>query len=272
MARKFVVTALVAAGLVTACATGSKVVIDDTQTGTDAGRESGTMLPPGPDGGGGQPDSGNADSGNPDTGTPDTCMKAAPSNVCGVDPQCDCGAGTCEVDHMKLDGTTSCVTAGTSGIGKACTATANQCAQGLTCVWGVCRPYCGSVGDGAACTEAGTGICRQLQDNTMKNIPNMLVCSTDCALDSATSCGGTSACIWDTSKTVTDCYPVPSGNTCSASQPFCAPGYVCYLPTSTTYACGLWCQVAKNNCTGGKTCTGFGTKIVVGGVEYGVCI
>ena len=45
------------------------------------------------------------------------CKKAAPSNVCGVSPQCGCGPSqTCEVDQNALDGISSCVAAGSKAI------------------------------------------------------------------------------------------------------------------------------------------------------------
>ena len=240
--------------------------IDDTiiTPGTDGGNGKDSSVLPGFDSGPGQDSGGN----NPDTGG-GNCTTSPPSNVCGVDPQCGCNSDTCEVDQMKLDGSSSCVTAGSVGLGKACTATANQCATGLTCVWGVCRPYCGSIGNGQACNKPGTGICRQLQNNSKQPIQNLLVCSVNCALNDATSCSGTSGCIFDGTNNVTECYPVGKSMTCSANQTNCAPGYEC-INVNNVYSCAKWCKVGGNDC-GNKTCTGFSMKVLVNNVEFGVC-
>ncbi len=255
----------VSIGAVIACAHAS--VIDDTTIiPTDGGtpiKDSGGKLP---DTSGNNPDTGGND---PDTGS-GNCSKSPPSNVCGVDPQCGCNSDTCEVDQVKLDGSSSCVTAGSNGIGKACTATTSQCATGLTCIWGVCRPYCGSIGDKGMCNQPGTGVCRQLTDNSMKAIPNLVVCSTNCALNDATSCGGKSGCIFDNANGVTDCYPVGSAMTCSKNQTNCAPGYECITLNMSTYSCAKWCKMGGNDC-GGKVCSGFMPKVLVNNVEFGVC-
>ncbi len=255
-------------GIVAACATGVVVAPDDTGTPPPSYKDAGTVLPgvdasnppPQPDASGPVPDS-----------SVSSCGKVAPSNVCGLDPQCDCQSGTCEVDRVKLDGTTSCVAAGGAGVGKACTATTGQCAQGLTCFWGVCRPYCNSVGAGGTCSTPGTGFCRQLNDANAKAIPNLLVCSTDCTLTDAKSCGGTSGCVFDTANNVTECYPVGVAKTCSKAQPNCAPGLLCASNSNNVYSCLPWCKVVGGSCALGKTCVSLNPAVKVSGVEFGVC-
>lgn len=252
-------------GWLAACATGVVTVDDTVLPGADAGGKKDSSVDPGNDSG----NPGNDSGGQPDTSV-DNCTKAPPSNVCGVDPQCGCNTGTCEVDQMKLDGSSACVTAGSLGIGKACTATANQCATGLTCIWGVCRPYCGSIGDGGKCNQPGTGVCRQLNDSNSKAIPNLVVCSTDCTLNDPNSCGGKSGCVYDGTNMVTDCYPVGTSMTCTKTQTNCAPGYECVTTNMVNYTCNKWCKIGGNDC-GAKVCGGFQPKVIVNNVEYGVC-
>lgn len=265
--KKFLRAAFVGSfGVVVACATGGVGGGDDT-TPQDAGGGKDTSVAT--DSGNTNPDTG----GKPDTSM-DTCMKAAPSNVCGVDPQCDCGTQTCEVDQIKLDGSSSCVMPGSVPAGGGCTATANQCAVGLTCIWKVCRPYCGATGANNACPTSGT--CIQLTDSASKNVPNLLVCSIDCALDNATSCPSGDGCIYrGTPVNATDCYPVGSSSTCSATQPNCSPGNVCAIQTLSdggmAYKCVAWCNMSSPACGGSLTCQHFGPAVMVGSTEYGYC-
>src|SRR2546430_1890124 len=80
-------------------------VLDSGNRGKDGG---GISLDSGGDAMQGMDGSMQFDSGN--------CKTVPPSNVCGLDPQCGCGAmGTCDVDFQKLDGTTSCVQSMGSG-------------------------------------------------------------------------------------------------------------------------------------------------------------
>lgn len=231
------------------------------------------------DGGGGKdvivvgPDTGTKDTGTPkdtgsnnDTGT-DTCQKAPPSNVCGVYPQCDCsGTQTCEVDQTALDGTSSCITAGSKGIGQACTATVGQCAPGLTCIWGQCHAYCGT--EGTLCTQANTNSCINLTDNNQQPIPNLLICHNDCELSDPNSCGGgAEGCVYFDTDQV-DCYPVGTTANCNATTSFCPSGQVC-LTDQTSYFCLPWCRVGQNDCKTG-TCNALSTT-VVNGVTYGYC-
>jgi hypothetical protein len=237
----------------------------------DPGKDGGGVK----DGGGGN-DTGTTPDSSKDTGTPkdtggpdviDTCVKAPPSNVCGVFPQCDCTASqTCEVDQQKLDGSSSCVSAGTKGIGQACTGTASQCAPGLTCIWGQCHAYCGT--DGSKCTNANTNYCLNLTDNSQNPIPNLLICHNDCQLEDPSSCGGgNEGCVYfDVDKV--DCYPVGTTPNCTATSSLCPAGQVC-LTDKTNYFCLPWCRVGQNDCKTG-TCNTL-TTLVVNNVTYGYC-
>lgn len=255
---KKVLVSFVVFAVASACATGG-----GGSTGADAGKDSGIVGKDSSTDVGSSTDTGVI--GN-DTGT-DTCQKAAPSNVCGVYPQCDCGTTqTCEVDQTKLDGSSSCVPAGTKGVGQACTQTAGQCAPGLTCIWGQCHAYCGQ--DGAKCTTANTNYCINLTDNNKNPIPNLLVCHNDCELSDPNSCGGGGeGCVYfDVDKV--DCYPVGTTANCNASSSICPAGQVC-LTDQTNYFCLPWCRVGQNDCTSG-ICNTLST-ITVNGTTYGYC-
>jgi hypothetical protein len=203
----------------------------------------------------------------PDTGG--NCVKSPPSNVCGVFPQCGCGTQqTCEVDQNALDGSSSCVQAGTIGVGGACNQTAGQCAPGLTCIWGECHAYCGT--DGSQCTTPNTNYCVNLTDSNNQPIQNLLVCHNDCNLQDPSSCGGgTEGCVYFDVDTV-DCYPVGGSTTCSASSSFCKPGDVCVYDGVSAYTCSPWCRIGLNDCTSG-TCNPFSTPPTVNSQEYGYC-
>lgn len=196
------------------------------------------------------------------------CKTVPPSNICGLAPQCGCGPqATCDVDYpTHSDGTTVCVTSvGTAGIGSTCTATFN-CAPGLACWGGVCRPYCSTVG--LDCGINGTGQCEQ-EYNGAQAIPNATVCEINCKLDDLYACGGgTNGCIW-VGGDQTDCANLAAYDqfSCTAQAPFCAPGYSCLQD----YSCAPWCEVSLDNC-GALQCTPFNTPFVVQGIEYGVCL
>jgi hypothetical protein len=205
---------------------------------------------------------------------PDTCKRTAPSNKCGLVPQCGCTlAETCDVQDTS--GAVDCVTAGKAAMGAACIATAG-CAVGLTCVFGTCHAFCNN--PGSTCTGAKLGGCVQVNAQSGAAIPNLSVCRVACDLRDVTACGpasaaGTGVCQVDDMGN-TDC---AEGGTQAAGQPCspmndCGPGTVCTTSgSSTTGTCKKWCRVGTNDCGGTTACTGFQTKIMVGGVEYGAC-
>jgi hypothetical protein len=211
----------------------------------------------------------------PDSGStvPDEdCKKAAPSNVCGVVPQCGCAAGhTCDVTDTK--GTTSCITAGNAPMGQPCTATAG-CALGLTCIFGTCHAFCDD--PTSACTQPGTGACSQIKMQNDTAVPNLAVCRVACAPHDPASCGGKTnagigVCFVDDDGG-TDCQAGGSRaehQTCSPTDE-CGPALVC-TTVSAASTCKRWCRVGQNDCGTGKTCTGFQTAVTIGTVEYGAC-
>jgi hypothetical protein len=204
---------------------------------------------------------------------PSDCKTAAPSNACGVAPQCGCAkTETCDV--VDALGTAKCVPFGKAAMGKPCTATAG-CAQGLTCVFGTCHAFC--VDPGTKCSQAGTGDCVQVGGQGGAAIPNLAVCTVQCAPHDSLSCGGktnagTGVCFVDNAGN-TDCQEGGTraeNESCSPTDD-CGPGLVCITPSTGSERCKRWCRVATNDCGGSAICRGFSTKVMVGGVEYGAC-
>ena len=162
---------------------------------------------------------------------PDTCKRTAPSNKCGLVPQCGCTlAETCDVEDSS--GNVGCVTAGKAAMGAPCVATAG-CALGLTCVFGTCHAFCDN--PGSACTAPKTGGCIQVKSAAGAPIPNLTVCRVACDLRDVSACGGTTAagtgvCMVDDNG-ATDC---ATGGTRTVNQTCtptdeCGPGLVCTL-------------------------------------------
>jgi len=162
-------------------------------------------------------------------------------------------------------------------MGKPCTATAG-CAQGLTCVFGTCHPFCDK--PGSACTQPGTGACVQVAAQGGAAIPNLAVCMVQCAPQDASSCGGktnagTGVCFVDDAGG-TDCQSggAVAENQACATADACGPGLVCITPSTGSSVCKRWCRVGQtgvNDCGGSAVCRGFSTKVMVGTVEYGAC-
>lgn len=214
----------------------------------------------------------------PNTGEPEpsNCKTTAPSNACGVVPQCGCAkTETCDVVDAK--GTAKCVAFGKATMGKPCTATAG-CAQGLTCVFGTCHAFCDK--PGTACSQAGAGDCIQVAAQGGVAIPNLAVCMVQCAPHDPLSCGGktnagTGVCFVDNDGK-TDCQEGGSrteNQTCSPTDD-CGPGLVCIKPSGAgtgSDTCKRWCRVGTNDCGGAAICRGFSTKVMVGTAEYGAC-
>lgn len=207
---------------------------------------------------------------------PPACKTAAPSNACGVVPQCGCApTHTCDVADAL--GNVRCVTAGNAPMGQPCTATAG-CALGLTCVGGTCHAFCDAPGE--ACARPGTGKCVQITTTGGAKIPNLAVCRVSCAPHDPTSCGGktvagTGVCYVD-GEGGTDCLrggEKLEDETCTPEDD-CGPGLVCTTVTKngvSTSSCKRWCRIGQDDCGAGKSCVGFATEVEVGGVAYGAC-
>lgn len=208
--------------------------------------------------------------------TPDDgCERAAPSDECGVVPQCGC-APTHTCDVVDSEGAVRCVLAGNAPMGHPCTATAG-CALGLTCIFGTCHAFCDD--PSTACAQPGAGACVHVEAQGGAPVPNFAVCRVACDLQDAESCGGTTnagvgACFVD-DKGGTDCREGgtrTAGQTCSATDK-CGPGLVCATSGSSS-VCRRWCRVDQlpSDCGAAQACTGFSSEVKVGSVVYGVCL
>ncbi len=248
----------------------------ENNSGEPPGNTTPDASPKGSDSGGATVDSGkpgSADSGKADAGGVDAgnCATVAPNNLCGLIPQCGCAAKqTCDVTNYT-SGATSCVSSGTSPQGNYCKTTAD-CATGLTCVGGACRPYCSTAGQ--ACTGSGLGDCIQLTNTSSQNIPNAKVCTVTCNLLSPTSvCGANNCTYWQDLKK-SDCIEAGSAleyGDCSVN--FCAKGLVC-VRSGLSDVCMKWCRVGTNSdCGLAQTCQNLlgANAPLMSGTTYGLC-
>src|ERR1700734_3092668 len=74
--------------------------------------------------------------------------------ACQIDPQCGCPSG--QKCDFAADSGATCLNAGAGPSGSQCHA-ASDCAGGLTCASGVCRPFCPATLVGSPCPTASTG-------------------------------------------------------------------------------------------------------------------
>jgi hypothetical protein len=206
------------------------------------------------------------------------------SGTCDTSPQCGCAAGqTCNVTSFGT-GATSCVPAGSAGAWQACSQI-GDCAAGLQCVFGACRPFCEVPAD---CNDRPGQQCQQVQavygqDGGPADTPGMKICTAQCALEKPDAvCGAGVTCVLDGSS-ITNCYPTDGTGTgpggCSQGHgETCAPGYECVGVTDgqmvTSYGCYHWCRLgqAKLDCpTSTWTCQALTNSPIVGSTTYGIC-
>jgi hypothetical protein len=202
-----------------------------------------------------------------------TCVTVAPTNACGLAPQCGCGANqTCDVTNTA-NGGVSCVLAGGGTLGSFCTST-TQCAKGTTCGYNACRPYCPTIG--AACVGAGLGPCAQYYDPVAGTpIPNSKVCAVTCDLRNPAAACGSNNCIFDTTVNATDCDKVGTKalyDTCTRYND-CQSGLACADHPVFGFECERWCRIGQNDCGLLESCTDVYGAVapMSGGVKLGHC-
>lgn len=195
----------------------------------------------------------------------------SPPNGGACDPVAKCGCSANQAcDFLGVDGKTACLSAGTGAPYAKCD-NSNGCQAGYSCVSDTCRPFCKTAAD---CPGSGR-TCDQVSGGSPpQNIPGFLVCSAQCdPMNPGAVCGPGVTCLAFPGNDQTDCFVggTATSGACAGKAPDeCAPGYVCAGPQNGTATCRKWCRVGKNDC-GGKACSGFSPKNIVGGVEYGVC-
>ncbi len=201
---------------------------------------------------------------------------APPGQVCATFPQCGCGADQSCVLPLddKGTGTTECVTAGSSPANASCSRN-EECAKGLWCRSGICRPFCSTTTDCASFSPSA--VC---EDSILTGsgktvvVPNGKVCKSRCdPLAPATTCPlGQSCFVYQDAKGVwsTNCIGAGTGtDTDGCRTGSCAAGYAC---TNRASDCRAYCEVgADGGCPAGASCGSFEPKARIGGKEIGVC-
>lgn len=224
-----------------------------------------------------------ADAGSDSAASP-TCATVAPNNKCGLDPQCGCAANeTCDVTN-RMSGATSCITAGTTTLGRPCDAT-GECAAGLACIYGACRPYCKT--PRSKCAVGGTDLCVEMVDGANKPLTNMAFCTINCDPRVPSAVCGSNACHWFPTyyapAKVSDCnFGGTAGHTqtCNGDGD-CLPGYACVPEpgNASRSECQRWCRIGlagRGDCEGlptSFTCKDYfaANAPVINGVKEGVC-
>lgn len=213
------------------------------------------------------------------------CTPVAPTNKCGLDPQCGCGSNeTCTVTS-ETTGATACIPGGSATLGRPCNQ-AGDCVAGLTCYFGACRPYCSNAR--TKCTAPGTDLCVEVLDNNNKPEPNMKLCTIACDPRNPSPVCGTNSCLWFPTyyspEKVSDC------NYAGTNAPYtpcqgdadCKPGYACVNHPKYGLECERWCRIGvAGDCTAPSgttfppnlTCKDvFTTNApVIGGQKEGSC-
>ena len=187
--------------------------------------------------------------------------------TCTLYPQSGCGPGQgCYVVEAST-GRTGCEY--TAGVGQAQPCEyLNDCAAGLACIGGACKPYCVTAND---CSTNGAECFQVVYDpgnGSVADVPCMKVCSDQCdPANPGAVCGDNLNCDITSDYQVKPgfslCYDSGSTNTgaCSSASPQCAPGYVCL----TDNKCHRWCKEDSPGCL----CQAAG--YYVGLQEYGFC-
>ncbi len=155
-----------------------------------------------------------------------------------------------------------------------------ECAGGLFCfinsAGGTCRPYCdqstGCSGDGSAC------ISLQFASDGGSTDTGAFYCTDVCdPLDSENTCEHGQGCSVGVNGAMpfTQCLvqgDTPIGSACTLDND-CMVGALCASSGAGDSTCRQICELSASSpvCAEG-TCTGVGAGLVIGAVEYGVCI
>ena len=192
--------------------------------------------------------------------------------------QCGCGTGQgCYVNA----GARMCLTAGTGGLGAACTV-GSDCRAGFECLnysatgsAAACARYCATdadCGSGSLCLQ-------ELSDGAGGSLPGATLCTTRCDPVASTGCPTGSACTFfqesaGAMRIFAECAgPVGSGGqgAICTDDTDCRAGFAC-IDTGFGTECVHWCNYDTGaGCSGLTFCTPFPTPVIYNGFEYGVC-
>lgn len=246
---------------------------------------------------GGPADDGAGDVTGPDNGGGDG-GDDSPDSTCSGDPcdlfdQCGCEPGqACALDPDAFESAgTTCREADPTGDGSTACDQDSDCARGYACLGdpGQCRRFCDNDGDcgGGRC---GVQIVYDAGES-YEDVPGVKACTKTCKLDAAEGSGcpeadGLGCRFYGSAEDgyYTDCTRAGDGGdaaSCATNgSADCAAGFECvgitYTDDSVRSECRQMCvraisgQAAEASCAVGS-CRAFGTPLVVGDVEYGVC-
>lgn len=187
-----------------------------------------------------------------------------------VDPQCGCPTGErCVFQDSKK----TCAPEGDKVASEACE---NDCKAGMLCLdanegaGSLCHDYCIDDDD----CDAPGGMCLM----SVTGLGPEKLCTHNCDPVSAAGClDPSSKCeiftlTADPTAKLTQCVGFGTGSqgtTCTTTDD-CGKGLGCFTDGTVT-ECYTWCMVDQPSCPVGQ-CTGFQTPMMLGTVEYGVCV
>lgn len=201
---------------------------------------------------------------------PSACNGAARCAGCSLVPQRGCRTGErCALFNGDV---TICVGDGTNELGAACAPQTDDCKGGDICIGdgshAMCRAFCASDSD---CTQAPAppGLNNKPHCLNQLSGSGSKVCTYACSpgahLDGCPS--GFSCRVFTGGTEFTDCTAVGAGGDgapCTTDSD-CNVHLACVRGVSTT-SCRAICQVAAQDCAGGRQCLG-----IVGSDTYGFC-
>lgn len=296
--RIWLLSAMIAATVgVVACAN-AQLATDSDAVGDALDPDAPVVDAPDPDAP--DPDAPAPDAPDPDAADPDAPEEpdasTCPRSPCDILEQCGCTAGrACDVNFSNpSSGTSACRNAGLDDEADECS-NATECAAGYVCSGGSCRRYCDHVNEtDNECPGAG-GACLKTLYNLSQPVPNApRICTIHCnpasqlnsnACPSGWAChayvdeGGAGTA---DDRFVTDCDPSPGsgggiGSPCTSNRD-CGRGNDCVeFPSPIGKVCRPTCECDGTNCSagacpsGGGTCHGYSSPLIIGNATYGVC-
>lgn len=246
-------------------------------------------------GSGAGPDAGGSDARA--GGEPDARVQMCQQDPCDVLPQCGCDGQACDIDPSAFaTGGTMCRDFDATGNTLASCTALSDCGRGFVCLGGQCRAYCNNryrCGESAHCLIEPV---YRTDEGTFEPIPGITACTKACKpaakVDNGCPSDPQYACriqYHDPDPDVdgdqfwySDCGSAPASGgladtDCSeGGDSACAPGYDCVILTvgeEQSRVCRELCALPDGTCTSG-TCMSFSNdpKVIVLGVEYGVCL